>query len=81
MALIETYKIVTIKDLIESSQYSWDDVTDLFNSWLKDQQENGRYLNLPQGGINSTELHEYRNYEVNSRKAHVGRAFYDFMNR
>ena len=72
---------LTIYDYIHASPYTWGDLTDLFNSWLEDQQKNGKYPDLPSGGIRASELFEYRNSDVNSRKAHVGRAFLDFMNR
>lgn len=72
---------LTIEDYILSSPYTWGDFTDVFNSWLEVQQKNGKYPDLPQGGITPSELYEYRYYAVNTRKAHVGRAFLDFMNR
>lgn len=72
---------LTVSDYHMTSPYTWDELADSFNSWLEVQQKNGKYPDLPHGGITASELFEYRNYDVNSRKAHVCRAFLDFMNR
>lgn len=55
-------------DLIDDTGYTRNEFLYLFNRWLKDQQENGRYLEQPKKGVTSKDLSRWTTGKVKMRK-------------